>query len=90
MGRLSVRGILGAVLGTGAWLITCTSLAHAHGGMVGPDELGPPVAISAGLGISGYWLMMLWPGSRRRRANGQAPKQMMRREGHGKRYPARS
>lgn len=35
--------------------------AHAHGGIAGPDDLGPPVITSAVLGLAGYWLMMLWP-----------------------------
>ena len=29
------------------WLGLAASAAHAHGGIAGPDELGPPVIISA-------------------------------------------
>jgi len=36
-------------------------LAHAHGGMAGPDELGPPLFTSAALGFVCYWLVILWP-----------------------------
>ena len=45
------------------------SSADAHGGMAGPDELGPPVFTSAVLGIGGYWLVMLWPSRRRPTVN---------------------
>jgi hypothetical protein len=43
------------------WLGLTATVAHAHGGMVGPDELGPPMAISGALAIAGYWLMLFWP-----------------------------
>jgi hypothetical protein len=90
MKRLRARRTLGTLLGISVWLITCASLASAHGDMVGPDEMGPPAAISAVLGISGYWLMVLWPSRRRRRADEQTRRETMRQEGHGKRNPARS
>jgi len=32
--------------------------------MVGPDELGPPMAISGALAIIGYWVMIFWPGKK--------------------------
>jgi hypothetical protein len=52
-----VRGACLAVL----WLAVLASSAHAHGGIAGPDELGPPVITSALLGIACYWIVMLWP-----------------------------
>jgi hypothetical protein len=54
--RLS-RATMVALLWTGIF----AARAYAHGGIAGPDELGPPVITSAVLGIGGYWLMMLWP-----------------------------
>jgi hypothetical protein len=53
----SLRAVMVALLWTGIF----AARAHAHGGIAGPDELGPPVITSAVLGIGGYWLMMLWP-----------------------------
>jgi hypothetical protein len=56
------------------WSGMFAASAHAHGGIAGPDDLGPPVITSAVLGLAGYWLMMLWPSrdrtsiSRKRRA----------------------
>jgi len=58
-------GFIGRVTG-----ITCLMLmslavpAYAHGDMVGPDELGPPMVIAGALGIISYWLVLLWPRSR--------------------------
>jgi hypothetical protein len=43
------------------WLGLWSSSAYAHGGIAGPDELGPPVIISAILGFGGYWTVILWP-----------------------------
>jgi len=53
----SLRAVMVALL----WIGIFASRAHAHGGIAGPDELGPPVITSAVLGIGGYWLMLLWP-----------------------------
>lgn len=53
----SLRAVIIALLWTGIF----AAHAYAHGGIAGPDELGPPVITSAVLGIAGYWLMMLWP-----------------------------
>jgi len=58
--RLGRSGIIAAV-----WVMLAASAAHAHGGLAGPDELGPPVIISTLLGIGCYWLMVLWPSRRR-------------------------
>lgn len=62
-----MRRILQTVLVIGLWMLTSASLAHAHGGMAGPDEMGPPMAISGALAFSGYWLMIFWPSLRRQR-----------------------
>jgi len=43
------------------WSSIFVARAHAHGGIAGPDELGPPVITSVVLGLGGYWLMLLWP-----------------------------
>jgi hypothetical protein len=46
------------------WLMGSTAIAHAHGGMAGPDELGPPLFTSVALGFVCYWLVILWPSSK--------------------------
>jgi hypothetical protein len=46
------------------WVALWYSSALAHGGIAGPDELGPPVITAAALGIAGYWTVMLWPSRR--------------------------
>ena len=46
------------------FLITAPSLVHAHGGMSG-QEVGPPVVTSGVLGFVFYWLVMLWPSSKK-------------------------
>ena len=51
-------------LATLAALLVTPALAHAHGGMSG-DELGPPLLTSGFLGFVSYWVVMLWPSSRR-------------------------
>jgi hypothetical protein len=52
-----LRAVMVALLCIGIF----ATRAHAHGGIAGPDELGPPVITSAVLGVAGYWLMILWP-----------------------------
>jgi hypothetical protein len=59
----------------GLWMLLACSTAYAHGGIAGPDELGPPVITSAILGIVCYWAVMLWPAPRKR----QDKKRPMRR-----------
>jgi hypothetical protein len=59
--RTTFRAVTVALL----WTAIYATRAHAHGGIAGPDELGPPVITSAVLGIGGYWLMLLWPSRRR-------------------------
>ncbi len=49
-----------------ACLIAAPSLAHAHGGMAGPEELGPPIFTSGLLGFVCYWLVMLWPSAKKK------------------------
>jgi hypothetical protein len=48
-------------LATAVWIALSATTAHAHGGIAGPDELGPPVIISTVIGIACYWAMVLWP-----------------------------
>jgi hypothetical protein len=48
------------------WIAGTASAAYAHGGIAGPDELGPPVITSAGLGILCYWLVIMWPSRKER------------------------
>jgi hypothetical protein len=43
------------------WIALSATAAHAHGGIAGPDELGPPVIISTLIGIACYWIVVLWP-----------------------------
>ena len=58
------------------WTAIFGTRAHAHGGIAGPDELGPPVITSAVLGIGGYWLMLLWPSRRRSVVNNKKRRPM--------------
>ncbi|HVN91101.1 MAG TPA: hypothetical protein VMT61_14910 [Candidatus Binataceae bacterium] len=44
-----------------SWLLIGIGTAHAHGGMAGPDELGPPVGISVTIGLASYFAITLWP-----------------------------
>lgn len=48
-------------------LVASASVAHAHGGMAGPDDLGPPLFTSAALAFICYWAVILWPASKRKR-----------------------
>ena len=47
------------------WLLLATGVAHAHGGMAGPDELGPPVGMSVAIGLACYYIITLWPSGQR-------------------------
>jgi hypothetical protein len=60
--RRIIRQRLVIVLG----LIAMASSAHAHGGMAGPDDLGPPLFTSAALAFICYWVVILWPASKRK------------------------
>jgi hypothetical protein len=70
--RTTFRAVIVALLWSGLFAVR----AYAHGGMAGPDELGPPVLTSAVLGIGGYWLMLLWPSRRRSVVNNKKRKPM--------------
>jgi hypothetical protein len=59
--RTTLRAVAVALLWSGLF----AAHAYAHGGIAGPDELGPPVITSAVLGVGGYWLMLMWPSRRR-------------------------
>src|SRR6267154_3981047 len=48
-------------------MLATASAAHAHGGMAGPSEIGPPLLTSGALGFACYWLVMLWPSAKNRR-----------------------
>ena len=71
---ISMRGLMrGSILAL-LWLAIGAGVAHAHGGMAGPDEMGPPVGISVGLGLACYYLITLWPARPRadeRRSSGK-------------------
>lgn len=55
----------GASLAVLACVIAAPALVYAHGGM-GPDEIGPPIVTSGLLGFVSYWVVMLWPSSKRK------------------------
>ena len=63
--RTTLRAVAVALLWSGLF----AARAYAHGGIAGPDELGPPVVTSAVLGVGGYWLMLMWPSRRRPMVN---------------------
>jgi hypothetical protein len=46
-------------------LIVLPALALAHGGM-GPDEVGPPIGTASLVGFVSYWVVMLWPSSKKK------------------------
>jgi hypothetical protein len=63
--RLHSRSLLGqTTIAILTWLMGTAAIAHAHGGMAGPDELGPPLFTSVALGFVCYWLVILWPSSK--------------------------
>lgn len=72
-----MRTIFRAVLVALLWIGLFAARAYAHGGIAGPDDLGPPVITSAVLGVGGYWLMLMWP-SRRRPAVSDKKRKPMR------------
>src|SRR6266852_5411165 len=47
-------------------MLAMASAAHAHGGMAGPAEIGPPLLTSGALGFACYWLVILWPSAKKR------------------------
>jgi hypothetical protein len=58
---ISKRGLLRGIVTALVWLVITAGVASAHGGMAGPDELGPPVGISVAIGLACYYLITLWP-----------------------------
>jgi hypothetical protein len=78
MRSLTLRSLLMAC----AWVLLSLGVAHAHGGMAGPDELGPPVGLSVAIGLACYFGITLWPSHRRdldsRKPAGRPARQNMR------------
>jgi hypothetical protein len=70
--RTTFRAVMVGLLWSGVF----AARAYAHGGIAGPDELGPPIITSAALGLGGYWLMQLWPSRRRPALNNKKRKPM--------------
>ncbi len=64
--------ITGQGSGVALILVATASMAHAHGGIAGPDDLGPPLFTSAALASICYWIVILWPVSKRK-GSGDAP-----------------
>jgi hypothetical protein len=58
---MRINRLLSALLATAIWIACGASAAHAHGGMAGPDEMGPPVGTSIAIGLACYYLITLWP-----------------------------
>ena len=48
-----------------AYVFLAPALAHAHGAM-SSDELGPPLFTAGLLGFVSYWIVILWPSSRKK------------------------
>ena len=55
------RSTLAAIV----WMLASASIAHAHSGLAGPAEIGPPIATSIALAFVCYWIVILWPASKR-------------------------
>ena len=55
------RRVIGSALSLTLYLASSSAVAWAHGGMAGPEELGPPVFTSVLIGIACYMLMITWP-----------------------------
>lgn len=53
--------LLRSLLIASAWLLIASGAAHAHGGMAGPDVIGPPVGLSVALALIFYFGITLWP-----------------------------
>ena len=62
--RLS-RNIVATSIATLVSVASSASIAFAHGGMASPGELGQPLALSAALAFGCYWVVVLWPSSKR-------------------------
>ncbi len=57
------RGLLSFIIL--AYVFLAPALAHAHGAM-SSDELGPPLFTAGLLGFVSYWIVILWPSSRKK------------------------
>src|SRR5215475_14342148 len=57
------RGLLSFIIL--AYVFLAPALAHAHGSM-SSDELGPPLFTGGLLGFISYWIVILWPSSRKK------------------------
>lgn len=68
-------------------MLASASAAHAHGGMAGPDELGPPLLTSGALGFACYWLVVLWPSAKNRRTLPDGPGSKTRRRTRSNGHP---
>ena len=76
-------------LGIALAVVAMASRAHAHGGMAGPDELGPPLVTSAILAFVCYWVVILWPTSKRTGSEG-TPNKRQAPEGERRSAPRRT
>lgn len=76
LGQRIIRQGLGIVVS----LVAMASMAHAHGGMAGPDDLGPPLFTSVALAFICYWVVILWPASKRRGSDDASPGKMSTRK----------
>lgn len=77
--RLIRRTTFAAIIG----LLASASIAHAHGGMAGPDEIGPPLFTSVALGFVCYWLVILWPSSKSKDESPPAARRDRNENRHG-------
>lgn len=75
--RIHIQRKVKLALGTVISLIATASVAHAHGGMAGPDELGPPLFTSGALAFVCYWVVILWPRSKRKNSDEAPPGRKM-------------
>jgi hypothetical protein len=64
-GGSAKRGRLMFSLAGFVCLMSIPTLALAHGGM-GPDEIGPPIMTSGLIGFVSYWVVMLWPSTKKK------------------------
>jgi hypothetical protein len=66
---LVARRLIRRILAVVTCVMSSASIAHAHGGMAGPAEIGPPLLTSGALGFVCYWVIMLWPSGWRRKSD---------------------
>ena len=52
--------------GLSAAVLACVLLARSAHGSMSSDELGPPLFTSGLLGFVSYWIVLLWPFSRKK------------------------